>query len=295
MARVDWNRPQIEPVKEGYKRFSLMVSYDGRAFNGWQRQKNGIGVEQVIEKALFKMLKENIRIIGAGRTDSGVHALGQYCHFETSHINIPARAFLSVINCNLPPTIRILKCEEVDGFFHSRYSAFAREYKYYFKRENEMTATDNGFITKAKNLPSVDVLNGFAKSLLGTHDFTTFTSTGDVSPSKCRDIYESYWTLEKDRWGYDLLVYTICGNAFLYKMVRSLVGTQMVFAYKKRTPEEFKEILDSKNRKRAETTASPNGLFLYRISYDEKEYKWFEETAIPVGSIVNKDGEKQSN
>jgi len=291
MARTDWNRPPLEPLADGVKRYALTVSYDGKAFNGWQRQKNGVGVEQVIEKALFKMLKEPVRIIGAGRTDSGVHAMGQVCHFDTTHTNIPAFAYLSVINCNLPPTVRILKCVEVDGSFHSRYSAFAREYKYYFKRENEMTAPDNGFISKTKKIPSIDTLNSFAKCLVGTHDFTTFTATGDVSPSKCRDIYESYWTLEKDKWGYDVLCYTICGNAFLYKMVRSLVGTQMVYAYKKRTPEQFKEALESKNRKMAETTASPNGLFLYRISYDPEEYRWFEKDAIPVGSLPNKDGD----
>jgi tRNA pseudouridine38-40 synthase len=289
MARVDWNRPPLPPLEEGVKRYALTVSYDGRAFNGWQRQKNGVGVEQAIEKALFKMLGDDIRIIGAGRTDSGVHALGQVCHFDTTHLNIPSYAYLNVLNCKLPPTVRILKCVEVDGSFHSRYSAYAREYKYYFKRENEMTASDNGFISKAKKLPDLDLLNSFAKCLQGTHDFTTFTSVGDVSPSKCRDIFESYWSMEKDKWGYDVLVYTICGNAFLYKMVRSIVGTQMVYAYKKKSVEEFKEALLSKNRKKAETTASPNGLFLYRISYDEDEYRWFEETAIPVGSL--QDGE----
>lgn len=289
MARVDWNRPPIKPLEEGKRRFALTVSYDGRAFNGWQRQKNGVGVEQVIEKALFKMLKKEIRIVGSGRTDSGVHAMGQVCHFDIDNPNIPAKAFLNVINCNLPPTIRILDCREVDGTFHSRYSAYARQYRYYFKRENEMTACDNGFISKAKKFPSLEVLNGFAKELLGTHDFTTFTSVGDMSPSKCRDIYESYWSFEEDKWGYKVLTYTICGNAFLYKMVRSIVGTQMIFAVKNKSVEDFKNALESKNRKLAETTASPNGLYLLRVSYDENEYKWFEETAVSVTSMMNKD------
>lgn len=291
MARVDWNRPPLKPLEEGYRRYALTVSYDGRSFNGWQRQDDGLGVEQAIEKALKKMLKEDVKIYGAGRTDSGVHAMGQVCHFDTIRKNIPASAFLNVINSHLPLTVRILKCNEVDGSFHSRYSAFAREYKYYIKRENEMTATDNGFVSKARRLPSLDLLNGYAKCLQGTHDFTTFTSSRDISPSKCRDIYESYWSLEKDKWGYDVLVYTICGNAFLYKMVRSIVGTQMVFANKKKSVEEFNEALLMKDRKKACTTASPNGLFLYRISYDENEYRWFEDTAIAVGSL-NKEDQK---
>jgi len=152
------------------------------------------------------------------------------------------------------------------------------------KRENEMTAVDNGFVAKLKKFPSIDLLNAYAKNIVGTHDFTTFVASKDMSPSKCRDIYESYWEIEKDRWGYEILVYTICGNAFLYKMVRSLVGTQIDFAIKNKSNEEFKKALESKNRKMAERTANPNGLFLLEVSYDEEEYKWFEDTAIPLSN-----------
>jgi tRNA pseudouridine38-40 synthase len=282
MARIDWRRPPLKDLQEGKVRYKMVVSYDGKAFNGWQTQKNGLGIQQAIEKALKKMLKEDVKIIGSGRTDSGVNAIGQVCHFDIFDKDIPARAFLNVINCNLPPTVRILECEIVDGYFHSRYTAYARKYRYYLKIENEMTATDNGFAAKIKRFPSIDVLNSYAKHIAGTHDFTTFTSSKDVSLSRCRDVYESYWSYEKDKWNYDVLTYTICGNAFLYKMVRSLVGTMLDFAIKHRSSEYFKEALESKNRKMAERTANPNGLFLLNISYDENEYKWFEETAIPL-------------
>ncbi len=282
MARVDWRRPPIRDLEEGKVRYKMIISYDGRAYNGWQTQKNGVGVQQAIEKALKKMLKEDIKVVGSGRTDSGVHAMGQVCHFDIVDRQIPAKAFLNVINCNLPPTVRILNCELVDGFFHSRYTAYARKYRYYFKKENEMTAFDNGFIAKIKKFPPLDLLNSYAKHIVGTHDFTTFTASKDMCPSKCRDIYESYWSYETDKWGYQVLTYTICGNAFLYKMVRSLVGTQIDFAIKHKTSEDFKDALDSKNRKKAERTANPNGLYLMNISYDEKEYDWFEETAIPL-------------
>jgi len=282
MARVDWRRPPLLDLEEGKVRYKMIVSYDGRAFVGWQTQKNGVGVQQAIEKALFKMLREKVKVIGSGRTDSGVHAMGQVCHFDVVDRNIPTLAFINVVNCNLPPTVRILGCEIVDGTFHSRYTAYARKYRYYLKRENEMTACDNGFVAKTKKFPPIEVLNSYAKHIVGTHDFTTFVASKDMSPSKCRDIYESYWSFEKDKWGYDVLTYTICGNAFLYKMVRSLVGTQIDYAIKKKTSEEFKEALDSKNRKMAERTANPNGLFLLEVSYDEHEYSWFEETAIPL-------------
>ncbi len=289
MARVDWRRPPLRDLEEGKVRYKMIVSYDGRAFNGWQTQKNGVGVQQAIEKALKKMLKEDIKVIGSGRTDSGVHAMGQVCHFDIIDRNIPPVAFLNVINCNLPPTVRILDCEQVDGYFHSRYTAYARKYRYYLKRENEMTASDNGFIAKIRRFPSIDLLNSYAKHIVGTHDFTTFTASKDMSPSKCRDMYESYWAFEKDRWGYDVLTYTICGNAFLYKMVRSLVGTMIDFAMKNKSSEDFKLALESKNRKMAERTANPNGLFLLNISYDEEEYMWFEETAIPLTKMDRED------
>lgn len=285
MARVDWRRPPLLDLEEGKVRYKMIISYDGRAFNGWQTQKNGMGVQQVIEKALKKMLNEEVKVIGSGRTDSGVHAMGQVCHYDIIDRQIPAKAFLNVINCNLPPTVRVLDCEKVDGLFHSRYTAYARKYRYYLKRENEMTATDNGFVAKIKRFPSIDLLNSYARHIVGTHDFSTFVASKDMSPSKCRDMYESYWAFEKDKWGYDVLTYTICGNAFLYKMVRSIVGTQLDFAMKNKTSEEFKAALESKNRKRAERTANPNGLFLLNVSYDENEYKWFEDTAIPLTKI----------
>ncbi|MGD1819693.1 MAG: tRNA pseudouridine(38-40) synthase TruA [Pleomorphochaeta sp.] len=285
MARVDWRRPPLLDLEEGKVRYKMIISYDGRAFNGWQTQKNGMGVQQVIEKALKKMLNEEVKVIGSGRTDSGVHAMGQVCHYDIIDRQIPAKAFLNVINCNLPPTVRVLDCEKVDGLFHSRYTAYARKYRYYLKRENEMTATDNGFVAKIKRFPSIDLLNSYARHIVGTHDFSTFVASKDMSPSKCRDMYESYWAFEKDKWGYDVLTYTICGNAFLYKMVRSIVGTQLDFAMKNKTSEEFKAALESKNRKMAERTANPNGLFLLNVSYDENEYKWFEDTAIPLTKI----------
>ncbi len=285
MARVDWRRPPLLDLEEGKVRYKMIISYDGRAFNGWQTQKNGMGVQQVIEKALKKMLKEDVKVIGSGRTDSGVHAIGQVCHYDIIDRQIPAKAFLNVINCNLPPTVRVLDCEKVDGLFHSRYTAYARKYRYYLKRENEMTATDNGFVAKIKRFPSIDLLNSYAKHIVGTHDFSTFVASKDMSPSKCRDMYESYWSFEKDKWGYDVLTYTICGNAFLYKMVRSIVGTQLDFAMKNKSSEEFKVALESKNRKMAERTANPNGLFLLNVSYDENEYKWFEDTAVPLTKI----------
>jgi len=290
MSRADWRRPPLKPLKEGVRRFAITISYDGGVYAGWQVQNDAITVEGEIEKALQQMLGEKIVVEGSGRTDSGVHALGQVAHFDITNPTIPSRAFLLGLNGKLPLSIRILSCHEVDGTFHARFTAMAREYCYSIKRVRETLPFDAGYVLRVRELPDLDLLNSYAKYLVGTHDFTTFTSSGDICPSKWRDIYESYWTMEKDRYGYDVLTYTICGNAFLYHMVRSLVGTQLEFANKQRPSSDFRDILEKKQRSLCGRTADSCGLYLKRISYDSDEYAWFEEDERWQGVKARSDG-----
>lgn len=277
MARSDWKRPELKSLGEGLRRIRLTVSYHGSHYSGWQKQFNALTVAEVLERTVEQMIGEHVEIVGSGRTDSGVHALAQVCHMDIANQKVQGSVFRCALNRLLPSDIRILESSEVDGTFHARYSTMARMYRYYFKQEEDMTAFDDQLVAKVKHFPSLEVLNSYAKVLCGTHDFTTFTASGDMCPSKWRDIYESYWSLETDRWGFPLLSYTICGNAFLYKMVRSLVGSMMEFASKDVSAEEFSAILESKDRGMAGRTAFPCGLYLYRISYDRDEYAWFEE------------------
>lgn len=276
MARSDWNRPPLTPLGEGLRRIRLTVSYDGAAYHGWQSQQNGISVQQMLEEALQAMLDEKVEVQGSGRTDSGVHALGQVCHFDT-HSKVPTKAFMPRLNHLLPPEIRIMDAAEVDGSFHARFTTMAREYRYLVKRTREMTAFDHDRVYALQDFPSLDLLEGYAAVIQGTHEFSTFCAAGDLSPSKWRDIYVSSWSLGKDSYGYGLLTYTICGNAFLYHMVRSLVGTQLDCARQGLSVQAFREILESKDRRRAGRTAPSAGLYLARISYDPQEYAWFEE------------------
>lgn len=277
MPRTDWGRPPLQQIDPSCRRIRLTVSYHGSHYSGWQRQHNALTVVQVLEEAVKTMIGEDVEIVGSGRTDSGVHALGQVCHMDIRNQKVRAEKFALALNRLLPHDIRILESSETDGTFHARFTAMARMYRYYFKRERDMTAFDQSLVAKVKQFPSLDLLNGYAACIRGTHDFTTFTASGDVSSSKWRDIYESYWKMGTDRWGGELLTYTICGNAFLYKMVRSLVGSMMDFAASGMTVEEFSSVLSSKDRRRAGRTAQSCGLYLYRISYDEAEYAWFEE------------------
>jgi len=165
----------------------------------------------------------------------------------------------------------------VDNSFHARYSAMAREYRYFIRTGQEHDCFTDGLITQYRRFPDIDLLNSYASKLVGTHDFTTFTSAKDICPSKVRDIYESGFTYTKSTYGEKLLCYRIVGNAFLYHMVRSLVGTMMEFALADKPVEEFEMALNSCDRQQAGKTASSNGLYLWRVSYDPEEYRWFEE------------------
>lgn len=277
MARTDWRRPSLLPLEEGVRRIRMTVAYDGQHYNGWQRQTNGTGVSERIEQEIQNITGEKINLVGSGRTDSGVHALAQVCHFDTFNQKIDGKVFAIALNSLLPKDIRVMESVEVDGTFHSRYTAMGRTYRYYVKQEKEMTPFDIKQVIKVRKFPDIDVLNTYSAYIQGTHDFTTFTAQGDTSLSRCRDVYESYWAYEEDRFGMKVLTYTISGNAFLYKMIRSLVGTMLEFAEKGYTADFFKETLESRDRRRSGKTAPPWGLYFYAISYDPEQYAWFEE------------------
>ncbi len=276
MARKDWRRPEIERVEEGKRRIKLTVSYDGLKFHGWQAQDNAISVQSEIMRILSLVTKENIEVFGSGRTDAGVHALGQVCHFDTAS-SLPADKFKVILNTKLDKSIRVLKAETADPYFHARFSTMAREYWYMLKRFDDMLPFDDGRYSFVREFPSLELLNSYAESLFGTHDFTTFASSRDISESKCRDIYTSSWDIFPDQYGYEVLRYRVAGNAFLYHQVRSMVGTMLEAAFKNEGAMRFKERLDKKDRKEALKTAPSSGLYLARISYDDKEYLWFEE------------------
>ncbi len=279
MARSDWKRPAIVKVEEGWKRIKLTLSYDGSAYNGWQCQKNGVGVQDVLNEKLSEIYHSTVSVQGSGRTDSGVHALAQVCHYD---VPINASKLLDervslALNAVLPPTIRILESERAPDDFHARFSTMAREYRYYVRKRNDALPFDEGHVGFYNSLPDINLLNEYARLIQGTHDFTTFASARDASEGKVRDIYVSRWDEIVDQFSRPLFCYTVVGNAFLYHQVRSMVGTMMCMALKERSCEDFKDILEAKDRKLALTTASASGLYLYRISYDEDEYLWFEE------------------
>lgn len=279
MARSDWKRPKDFSAPEGRRRVALEVSYDGRAFCGWQSQLDEKSVQDTIKAAVERLVGEDkhVVVVGSGRTDSGVHAYGQVAHAEFDDCSIPIKAFYAGLNSILPFSVRIKRSWDAEPSFHARYSAMAREYRYFCKEGEGHDCFSDGLVTIIRSFPNIDLLNGYAKTLIGTHDFNTFTSAKDDCPSKVRDIYESSFSWTKSMFGEKVLCYKICGNAFLYHMVRSLVGTMLDMGSRGCPVSEFEEVLASKDRSRAGKTAASDGLYLWRVSYDPEEYRWFEE------------------
>lgn len=281
MARSDWHRPAVSPPEDGFKRVKMVLAYDGRAFNGWQCQDNGIGVQDLVSKAVSKVYGHPVRIQGSGRTDQGVHALGQCAHADVpiNGSRIPDERLALALNTMLPNSVRVLSSGPAGPGFHARFSTMAREYWYYIKAAGDALPFDDGLVSTYKTLPPVELLDGYAALIQGTHDFTTFACARDESPSKVRDIYESSWSVGADMHGHPVYRYKVVGNAFLYHQVRSMVGTMVLLGAKGAPVSEFKRCLEAKDRRLALTTAPSAGLYLARVSYDPDEYLWFEEEA----------------
>ena len=161
--------------------------------------------------------------------------------------------------------------------FHARYSAMAREYRYFCKEGEGHDSFSEGLVTLLKEFPSFDLLQDYAATIVGTHDFTTFASARDICPSKVRDIYEAEFGWNESMYGMKLLCFRIAGNAFLYHMVRSLMGTMLDYAADNRSAAEFRDLLEARTRILVGRTAPSDGLYLWRVSYDPEEYRWFEE------------------
>ena len=246
------------------RNIKLTIAYDGTDFCGWQVQNNGRTVQGEIEAALKQIHSADIRLTASGRTDSGVHANGQVANFYTD-TNIPAGKFVYALNSLLPQDVRIMDCIETNEKFHSRFDARVRVYRYYIKTGGSCLPRHSRYCWKIRETPELRELNRIAAPLSGIHDFTSFAAAGDPSKSKIRQLYSASFTAENG-----FLVFKIAGNAFLWRMVRSIVGTIIELAREGSGAEEMTKILESLDRGRVGATAPPQGLFLDRVIYDEQ-------------------------
>ena len=253
----------------------LTISYDGTDFYGWQRQDDAEGgeagrtVQGEIEKALQKIHKAPTALYGSGRTDSGVHAVGQAANFYSPIDSMPAENYVRAINAFLPDDVRILSAREVAEDFSARKSATSRVYRYFISYGDTTSADNMRFSWLVKNYtPNIKRLNKYCECLRGELDCSSFAASGDDSVSSNRYIDGAVFFIQKDRWGKDLLVFEIEANAFLWKMVRTLTGT-LINLDKTNAPDDAMEkILKARDRTKAGVTAPPTGLFLYEIKFD---------------------------
>ena len=250
------------------KRFRLNLAYDGTPYEGWQNQgADARTVQGELEQALSQLLHHPTNLVGAGRTDSGVHARSQTAHFEAASTRMDGLAFQRGLNSLLPRSIRVLSCQEVSENFHARFSALARVYHYYLQPNEVILPWDRSWVTPATKIPPLVRLNAMAHHLHGEQDFTTFSHAQDPSKSRSRFIYQASWFAWRDR-----IVFRIAGNAFLWRMVRSLVGTMLAFGCNPDAETLFADAFASRDRLKAGPTAPAEGLFLHKVVYHAHEF-----------------------
>ncbi|MCI9338795.1 MAG: tRNA pseudouridine(38-40) synthase TruA [Lachnospiraceae bacterium] len=238
------------------KRIRMIVAYDGTNYHGWQIQDNGITIESELNRCLTDLLKEPIRVCGASRTDSGVHALGNVAVFDTS-ARMPAGKIAYALNQRLPEDIRVQRSEEVAQDWHPRYCESRKTYEYRIYRAEFPMPVKRLYSYFTYHSLDVERMREAAAWLEGEHDFKSFCQTGAQVLSTVRTLH-GLWVEEQ---GPDIVV-RVCGNGFLYNMVRIIVGTLLEVGQGRRKPESVREILKAKDRSAAGPTAPAQGLTL---------------------------------
>jgi tRNA pseudouridine38-40 synthase len=239
----------------------MTIEYDGTNYHGWQRQKNALSIQQLIEESIEKVTGIRARLIGSGRTDTGVHALGQRANFKTE-TNIPVGRIPLALNSSLPPDIRIINAVEAHPDFHARYDVVGKKYRYrIFNRSIPSAVFRNYscFIPVKLDIESMEEAAGY---IIGRRDFSSFCSSGSMVRSRTRNVQ----MLEFETKGC-IIDMSIMADGFLYNMVRIIAGTLVEVGKGNLSPEEIKTILDKRDRRCAGPTMPPQGLFLEEVYY----------------------------
>jgi tRNA pseudouridine38-40 synthase len=255
----------------------LLIAYDGTDFCGWQRQRDDAAppgfagrrgkagrpsVQGTIEAALEKIHRRRVPLTGAGRTDAGVHAAGQTANFYTSIGGIPPERFVPALNNLLPPDIRILEARETRGDFHSRFDAKSRTYRYHLICGRPALPQELRYGLHLPRRPRIRLLNDYGRLLLGERDCSLFARARDSSASRFRYISRCGFFVQGDT-----LIFEISANAFLWKMVRSILGTLLFFEERNMAPRDLSLALTQAGRRLSGPTLPGNGLFLWKVDY----------------------------
>ena len=268
--------------RECMKNFKLTIEYDGTNFNGWQIQAAGRTVQGEIERALSKMTRHHVRVIGSGRTDAGVHAMGQVAAFRCD-TRLSAAVFFSGLNSLLPADIVIRECEQAPDDFHPRYDATAKTYHYNILNRPLPAAIGRAYCWHIKKPLDIDAMKAAICHVIGTHDFKAFENTGSPRSHTIRTVHGADVITgltagvtpdapDADAFGRnpasdDLVTIRVTANGFLRYMVRNIVATTVDAGLSKLNPHDVAAILAKKDRRLASATAPPQGLFLHRVHY----------------------------
>lgn len=254
-------------------RIALGLEYDGTRFCGWQTQPSRCAVQDVLEVALSEIAGESVIVTTAGRTDTGVHALGQVVHFDTN-VERPESAWVRGVNALLPPAVAVRWSRETDPAFHARFSARARHYRYVLLNRATRPGLMSGRVGWFHLPLDLDKMRVAAGYLIGEHDFSAFRSSECQAKSPVRQLDR----LDMERHG-DLIVLDLRANAFLHHMVRNIIGCLVYVGKGKHDPSWVGDILAGRDRKLAAPTFAPDGLYLSGVDY---EARWGLPTPTPA-------------
>ena len=243
------------------RNIKLTIEYDGKDFNGWQKQPTKLNIQGEIERAIEIVTGEKVELIASGRTDAGVHSLGQIANFKTNS-KLPLQKFPVALNSKLKKSIRIQKAEEMDEKFHSRYNCKQKTYRYIINNSREGSAIYRNLEYHVPVKLDVEAMKNAIKHFEGEHDFKGFKASGTSSKSSVRKIYKAEIKENEER-----IIIELTGNGFLYNMVRIIAGTIVDVGLGKIKPDEIPEIIKSKDRTKAGKTLPPYALYLVKVEY----------------------------
>ena len=243
------------------RNIKLIIEYDGKGFNGWQKQPDRLNIQGEIEKAIEEITGEKVDLTASGRTYAGVHSLGQTANFKTDS-KIPTEKFAKAINSRLKKSIVIKSAEEVDEKFHSRYSVKSKTYRYIINNSENGTAIYRGLEYHVPMKLDYEKMNEAIKYFIGEHDFKAFKASGTSSKSSVRKILDGSVRKEGER-----VIIEVTGTGFLYNMVRIISGTLLDVGLGKIKPEDIPSIIESKDRTKAGKTLPAHGLYLLQVNY----------------------------
>lgn len=243
------------------RNIKLTIEYDGKDFNGWQKQPNKLNIQGEIERAIECITGEKVELIASGRTDAGVHSLGQIANFKTEG-KLPIEKFAVAINSQVKNSIRIIKAEEVEENFHSRYNCKQKTYRYIINNSSYGSAVYRNLEYHMPIKLNIEKMKKAIKYFEGEHDFKAFKSSGTSSKSSVRIIYKAELKQLEDR-----IIIELTGNGFLYNMVRIIAGTLVDVGLNKIDPDSIPTIIENGDRTKAGKTLPPQGLYLVKVDY----------------------------